>query len=355
LQDLLNQFVRVRLIQGNALDLSLFQFDYDLTFAAFFLNADRTIYGRYGSRSDQKEADKDISLDGFRKAMAGALELHKDYPSNSKSLAGKQGKAPRFKVPEDYPSLGARYKPTIDYEGKVAQSCLHCHQVREADRMLFRTARQAIPDAVLYPYPMPDTIGLVLDPKEKARVANVIKESPAAAAGFKRNDALVSLQGQPIISIADVQWILQNAPWAAKLSAVVSRSGKQAPLTIDLPEGWRRKTDISWRASTWDLRRMATGGLVLQELSVRERREAELPANALGLRISYVGQYNEHAAGKRAGFQKDDVIVRAGDLEGPMSESELLGHLLRDQKPGERLPVTVLRGEEPLQLQLPMQ
>ena len=51
--DLMDRFVCVRLVQANAMDLTLFQFDYDLTFAAFFLNADRTIYGRYGSRSDR--------------------------------------------------------------------------------------------------------------------------------------------------------------------------------------------------------------------------------------------------------------------------------------------------------------
>ena len=345
----------MRLVQGNALDLSLFQFDYDLTFAGFFLNADGTIYGRYGSRSDQKQADKDISLDGFRKAMAAALDLHRGYPSNKTALAGKQGKAPRFKVPEDYPSLSAKYKPALDYEGKVAQSCIHCHQVRDADRLLLRKARQAIPDNVIYPYPMPETIGLTLDPTEKARVANVTKESPAAAAGFKRNDNIISLQGQPIISIADVQWALHNAPEAARLTAVVKRSGKEIPLTIELPEGWRRKTDISWRSSTWDLRRMATGGLVLKGLSSRERRDNELPDNAVGLRVHYVGQYDDHAAGKRAGFQKEDVILRVGDLEREMSESELLGELLRERKAGEKVPVTVLRGEERLQLELPMQ
>jgi hypothetical protein len=37
----MEQFVRVRMVQGNGMDLSLFQFDYDLTFAAFFMNSDK--------------------------------------------------------------------------------------------------------------------------------------------------------------------------------------------------------------------------------------------------------------------------------------------------------------------------
>src|SRR5262245_39720128 len=54
LKPLLEKFVRVRVISANGLDLSLFQFDTDQSFAVFMLNADGTIYGRFGTRSDQR-------------------------------------------------------------------------------------------------------------------------------------------------------------------------------------------------------------------------------------------------------------------------------------------------------------
>ena len=66
----MEKFVRVRIVQANGMDLSLFQFDFDLTFAVFFMNADRTIYGRFGSRSDFKDALRDISMEGFLKVRA---------------------------------------------------------------------------------------------------------------------------------------------------------------------------------------------------------------------------------------------------------------------------------------------
>src|SRR5256885_16927291 len=113
------KFVCVRLVQANDLDLTLFQFDYDLTFAAFFMNADRTIYGRYGSRSEQKNADKDISLEGFRKALVAALKLHEGYPANKAALHGKQPTPTRYKVPEEFSTLAAKYTSALDYEGKV--------------------------------------------------------------------------------------------------------------------------------------------------------------------------------------------------------------------------------------------
>jgi hypothetical protein len=214
------------------MDLTLFQFDYDLTFAAFFLNADKTIYGRFGSRSDQKEAEKEISLDGFRKALSAALDLHKNYPANKASIMGKQPRSVQFRRPEEFPSLSGKYQSTISYTGKVAQSCMHCHLVREAERRWYRDLKKPVPDQVLYPWPMPNLIGLSLDPKEKASVREVTADSPAAKAGFKPRDDLALLEGQSILSIADVQWILHHAPDSATLQAEVLRVGKRVPLTI---------------------------------------------------------------------------------------------------------------------------
>jgi len=337
------------------MDLTLFQFDYDLTFAAFFLNADKTIYGRFGSRSDQKEAEKEISLDGFRKALSAALDLHKNYPANKASLAGKQPRPVQFRRPEDFPSLSGKYQSTISYTGKVAQSCMHCHQVREAERHWYRDQNKAVPDQVLYPWPMPDVIGLRLDPKEKAKVREVTAGSPAAKAGFKSGDDLALMEGQPILAIADVQWILHHAADSAALSAEILRAGQRLPLTLELPEGWRLKNDVSWRATSWDLRRMGTGGLVLKDLNDEDRAQRNLPPTALGLLVEYVGQYNEHAAGKRAGFQKNDIIVQVDFQSSRMNESELFRYLLQNKTKGEHASVVVLRDKEKYTLQLPMQ
>src|SRR5262245_59008069 len=193
----MDKFVCVRLVQANGADLSLFQFDYDLTFAAFFMNADKTIYGRFGTRSDRKDAMKDMSMEGFRKALEGALELHKKYPANRTSLAGKRGSAPRFPVPEEYPSLKGKYSSKLDYEGKVVQSCIHCHQVRDAEFRFFRDDRKSIPDETLYAWPMPIVAGVSLDPKDKAKVASVTTGSAAERDGFKPGDEILSLEGQP--------------------------------------------------------------------------------------------------------------------------------------------------------------
>ena len=78
IRPLLEQFVCARQVSTNGLDLSLFQYDTDQSFAVFFLNADKTIYGRFGTRSHRTEWFGDVSLMGLAKALQGALDLHKN-------------------------------------------------------------------------------------------------------------------------------------------------------------------------------------------------------------------------------------------------------------------------------------
>ena len=74
-------------------DLRRFEFDYDLTWFVFFLNADETIYGRYGGR-DASDAEARISMKGLRYAMDRALEAHKSPPA-APTARGQAESAPR--------------------------------------------------------------------------------------------------------------------------------------------------------------------------------------------------------------------------------------------------------------------
>jgi serine protease Do len=353
IRDLLDQFVCVRIVQANTIDLTHFQHDFDLSFAAYLMNPDLTIYGRFGSRSGRPEHE-DISLEGLRKAMEEALRMHGNYRAIKPSLAGKQVGPVRHETPRDYPSLSGKYEATLDYEGKVAKSCMHCHQIREAERLVYRTARGPIPDEVLFPYPDPAVLGLKMDPKAMTRVERVTSASIAEKAGLRVGDEIVTLAGQPLLSIADLQWVLHNAPAATKLPAQVRRDGKTADLTLELPEGWRRG-DISWRVTTWDLRRMGLGGLRLKEMTVDKRREAKVPGTGMALRVENVGEYGEHAVAKRAGFRVGDIMTSFDGRTDLMSESEVLAHALQRKRPGDEVTVIVLRNGEEKSLKFSLQ
>src|SRR5690606_12477551 len=71
LRPLLQQFVCVRQVSTNGLDLKTFQFDTDQSFAAVILNADGAIYGRFGTRSHRTHWIEDVSLEGQAAACEG--------------------------------------------------------------------------------------------------------------------------------------------------------------------------------------------------------------------------------------------------------------------------------------------
>ena len=162
----MDQFVCARQVSTNGLDLSLFQYDTDQSFAIFLLNADGTIYGRFGTRSHRTEWYGDVSLKGLAKALQKALELHAEYPASKEQLAGKRGNPLEVASPEQYPSLKDRYTDSLNVTGDVVKSCIHCHQIGDAQREWYRAAGKPIPTKVLYPYPHPKSIGLTLDPNE---------------------------------------------------------------------------------------------------------------------------------------------------------------------------------------------
>ncbi len=354
LAPLLDQFVCARVINANALDLSLFQFDYDLSFSALIFNADRTLYGRFGSWTHQKN-QHDKSTAGFKRALEGALEIHQGYPSNKPALYGKQSPPSPYQTPVNIPTLDGKYQMELDWNGKVVPSCVHCHQIGDALRRVHRESREPMPTGLIYPMPAPETIGLTLAQDAAAKVFAVATHSAAASAGFQPGDDIVSLGGQRLISIADLSWVLHRAPASGDLPVVVKRGAAMKSLTLSLPDGWRSQSDISKRGGTWSMRGMVLGGLVLEDLPDEARAERGFKKNDLAMLVKSVGQYGKHAAAKKAGFQKDDVIVSLADLKTRLTEGELLGVLLQKHFPGEELKATVLRGQESVKLKLPMQ
>lgn len=356
IRPLLEKFVCARQVSTNGLDLSLFQYDTDQSFAVFFLNADGTIYGRFGTRSHRTEWVQDVSLTGLAEALQGALELHADYPNNKAALAGKRGPQPLFPSPEKFPSLRNKFTDALNYEGNVVKSCIHCHQIGDAVRDYYRSQGKPLPMDVLYPFPHPKVIGLTLNPETAATVRAVESGSAASNAGIKSGDQIRQLNGQPILSSADIQWVLHHvSPRGGKILVNIRRNGKSIDLTMNVGDGWRRAGDLSWRVSSWGLRRMTTGGLRVEPLGEEERQRRKIEDNNMALLINHVGQYNEHAAAKRAGFQKDDVIISFGDRTDLMTEAELFEYGMTQRQPGDKVPVTILRGQQKKTLMLPMQ
>ncbi|MDX1944778.1 MAG: Trx7/PDZ domain-containing (seleno)protein [Pirellulaceae bacterium] len=338
------KFVCVRIIQTNGLDLAVFQYDYDMSWNAMFLNADLTIYGRYGSRtSSGAGSDGELTLPGFQKAAERALALHGAYPGNRGQLAAKTGPAPAFARPEKTPGLTDKPVPA-----STRQNCIHCHMVKE-HALRAKWEQGELTEKDLYVFPMPDRIGLSMDLKDGVVVKSVMAGSPAAAAGIEAGDELLTLAGQPLVSTADIQWVLNAAPSEGSLVATLRRNGQSQTKTLQLAGDWK-KYDIGWRASSWYGLRY---GVKFEPLTAEQKRDRGLAEGSLALLIK--GMFGRGGPIlQQAGVRQNDVIVGIDGNTAAMSESEFLVHLRTKYRPQDKLQLAVLRGGERKELTVPV-
>ncbi|MBI1321685.1 PDZ domain-containing protein [bacterium] len=354
--DWMSRFVLARITYANGLDLRRFQFDWDQSFHVVFMDQDGRILGRFGTRSQRPE-DEDMTAEGFRAAMQAALELQsmEDKAALALSVKGKEVAKASYARPELLPTLLGTYNSTLSKSGNIARSCIHCHQIRDAERNAIRLTGKPIEPKSLYPYPLPDVVGMRLSPDHAAKVMSVEPDSPAAAIGLKPGDEIVRLQGQALVSPADFQWILENTPETAELAFEI-RNGKGESLkkTMKLAPGWRAKSDLSWRPTSWNLRRIAAGGLRLETLPDTEKRNRGLPEDAMALYVKHVGQFGEHAVAKKAGFVNGDVIVAVDGRTDLPTETSLFAYAL-DRPKGTVLKFTVMRKDRRMEMSFPTQ
>lgn len=344
IEDLETKFVCVRVVQTNGLDLNLFQYDYDQSWAAMFLNADKTVYARYGTRIQSgPNSDTHLTLPSFRKAAERVLELHKGYPANKAQFASNIGKAPAWRYPEQIPGLQDKPK-----KAAVKQNCIHCHMVREY-QLRAQWEQGKLSETDLYVYPMPNNIGLTIDIDDGLRIKSVKADSFAARAGLAAGDELTHLNAQPLTSLADIQWVLHTIPQKSQLAVKLLRGGETLDKKIDLSGKWK-ESDIGWRASSWYGLRQ---GLKVEPLSAAAKQAQGIPAEGLALAVK--GMFGKGAPKlQKAGLKKDDVIIEVDGKSAPMTESQFLVWLRLTHGPADAVNFTVLRGQQKQQLKIPM-
>lgn len=352
LAPLMDNFVRLRLTSTNGLDLTTFQYDTDQSFAVLFLNADKVVYGRFGTRSHRTEWTTDVSVKGLARAMEGALALHKRYPSNREELLAKSKQPTEFSTPEQFPRL--REKPgSLDWQGPnfapvAAKKCIHCHEISEARMDLHWNRPGPIPDNILYPYPHPKSVGLILDPDYRARVADLQEGSAAATAGLRPGDELLRMNNQPLISMADVQWVLHHLPSeGGGVELLVRRDGQLIRSTLALKPGWRSVDDTSWRTGHWILRRSMLGGMKLAN-------DAE-PGQPSQLYVEYLGNGGPHGVAHRAGAKKGDLILAIDGRPGFKRETDVFDYINRNKKPGDQVQLTLSRNGKQVEVRYKIQ
>jgi serine protease Do len=323
-------------------NLDIFDFDFDLTWAAFFLGPDEQVYGRYGGR-DGTSATRRLSLAGLRHAMAAALSAHarqqdKGVRTLSAEASGDESgaKARRNSTPsaDQYPA--ARRRPP--------QSCIHCHQVYDFRREALQAEGKWQLDQ-LWVYPLPENIGLTLDRDEGDRIRAVAKHSAAACAGLQAGDRLQSINGVAVASEADVQYGLQRAPAQGEISVVWLRGGQSRQGRLALTPGWRQ-TDISWRHSLQGVD--PAPGVYGQDLTGAEKRNLGLRERQLAF---YMGSFLPTPV-RQAGIRASDVILGIDNQRLDMTAQQFQAYVRLHYKVGDRVTYNLLRAGQRLDIPL---
>jgi serine protease Do len=348
LRTLLDSFVRVRLVQMGGVDLSVFQFDPFLSWSLFFMNGDKTIYGRFGTASpntkrDRKDSNPNHTQAGLLAAMRRALEIHAGYSKDpqawSPRLAGKTGKEPHWKTIESNPAA-RKHKRLKRIKGPDHSACAHCHEVQRTLIDSYFLTKKRVTDDMLWLYPQPEVLGLTLSRDHCARVVRVVEGSSAKRAGLKVGDDLVGLAGQPLVSIADVQFVLQNFPDAGgELLVRVRRHSKEFDLQLALPRLWRRAEDFGWRYRVAGYAMWLWAGVTFVD-------------DPRGVRVAHLspGWFKKTNRRARAKFRPRDLIVEV-DGKKSWTRSTLIAYLMRDKKLGSTVRLKVLRRGETIDVQ----
>ena len=313
--DAAEKFIRVRLTRIAGADLRLFEFDHDLTWYCFFLNADETIYGRYGGR-DASDPHARISMKGLRFALDHVLETHKNAPKPM----------PRLEKPlraEDFPAA------------RRHNGCIHCHNVNEFNRADLKAQGKWSRDD-LWVYPLPENIGVTLDVDQGNKVKDVLKDSLAGKAGLKAGDLVKKINGYSVASFGDASFALHKVPKTGSIPIAWLSNGKELSATLEAAEGWR-KTNIAWRPSLLDI--LPSMPLSGDDLKPDEKKKLGLTEKQLAFRQDKF----VHSTLKVVGVQKDDIVVGVDGKEMTGTMEEFLSYVRRNYLVGDKVTLNLLR------------
>lgn len=324
----------------NGIDLYRFQFDYDQTWAVMFFRHDGTILARYGTRGE-RDGMKYNSVAGFTSTIRTVLEVDRNWqPNQQEEYAAKLGPKAEYEVPDKIPS--ATITKILNQEKEGIKSCIHCHNVYDAQREMAISQKSYDP-AKRFKYPLPQNIGLSIDVVTGTKINNVLPGSAAEAAGLKSGQRIVRMNGQPIHSSADIQFVLHHAGENAEIDMEVKDvADVMATAIVSLQPGWR-KGDISWRASMYGM--PPKPGLWVEATEEAKKRKLGIASDKLALTVR--GVFGSDV--RKAGLKKNDVIVQFGDETNHHAPGEFHAHLrLNYFQPNAKLALRLMRDNKPI-------
>jgi serine protease Do len=327
----MSEYVCVRVVRMDDVDIGLFDRDWNNAIYFFVLNADEQIYMRYGGRESQSP-DTYNSLESLQVALEQGLVLHQKY------LRGELPKQDRPKpaFPREMPLLVER---TF-----ARRQCVECHLI--GDFQNIQRERDGVLDKLAHLYRSPDikTIGIQLDvPK-----GLVVKEATGAvaAAGMKPGDRIASWNGVPVWTWGDVQYRYDKVDRRAKTLAItVDRDGRSVELSVQLPPRWWW-TDLRFRQSSVDPR------LDFEDrpLTAEEKQKLGVAPDGFASQVKYVSEFAK--VRKTHDLRTGDVIVAVDGVERDEFANTAELFLKLHTKAGESAKLEVIRDGQRITMPL---
>jgi S1-C subfamily serine protease len=114
--------------------------------------------------------------------------------------------------------------------------------INDATRVIISTlirdgrVRRAHLGVAVAPRPLPPRTAQRLGRHAGVQIVQVIEDSPAAAAGLRRGDLLLELDGEPVTDASDVQRLMVHERIGRAVPAVVLRDGRERRIELILDE-----------------------------------------------------------------------------------------------------------------------
>jgi hypothetical protein len=318
----MSEYVRVRIVRMDDVDIGLFDRDWNNTIYFFLMNADEQIYLRYGGR-DSASPDIYLDLDSLELALAKGLELHAQYQKGEIKKADR----PKPVSPREFPLLVDRtYK---------RNACVECHLI--GDYQNLQREQDGTLDKLAHLYRSPDikTIGIHLDvPK-----GLVVKEARAAvlAAGMQPGDRISRINGSTVWTFGDLQYYYDKTPRkASSVQISVDRNGQPLDLTVALPPRWWL-TDLRFRQSSVEPRPYFES----DPLPESERRRLGLKPDGFASQVKYVYQYAQIV--KSHALQVGDIVFGVDGTESDPHANSAELYIRLHYSPGDSVTLDVIR------------
>ena len=324
----------------NGVDFQRFEFDLDTTWSAFFTDSQLNIYSRYGGR-DEGEPEDRLSAASLLHTMDEVLQVHRKRAATANSDPQHSSPTDSWMHPPPRRSMSPKQIPLL---AQSHQGCVHCHQVREY-QFLQWSHDGVFSQSKLFGWPLPESLGLELDPDHGHRIQRLITDRAAVKSGLRTGDVIERVGDVPVRSEYDIRWALHRLPDQQQVPVVVrrglERSAPQDTVQLALPKGWRQ-TDLSWRKS---LRSVPLElGFRGYALTRSQRSKLQLKPNQMAIRVTSV---RDRGLAGKLGLHKRDIIVGVADRRTRGTFYTFQSDLLRAYKPGDTVRIEVLRDDRP--------